>query len=172
MPLRIAHVTASPNYGGVERIILELCGLLRRTKDVQQIIASFPERGNAEPFLQEVKKAGFTTYRFQHDMPLLIAATFEFVRFLKQHQIQILCAHGHKSRMLGWFAAKWLRIPIIGISHGWTGENKKVQIYDRIDKWMHRRMDHIVCVSQGQADKVIQYGKKVRIFLFSERETV
>jgi glycosyltransferase involved in cell wall biosynthesis len=60
--------------------------------------------------------------------------------------------------MLGWFAAKRLRIPIIGISHGWTGECRKVQFYDRIDKWMHRRMDHIVCVSQGQADKVIRFG--------------
>ena len=91
-------------------------------------------------------------------MPHLIAATFEFIRLLKQHKIQILCAHGHKSRMLGWFAARWLRIPIIGISHGWTGETRNVQLYDRIDKWMHRRMDHIVCVSQGQADKVIRFG--------------
>jgi len=80
------------------------------------------------------------------------------IRLLKQHNIQILCAHGHKSRMLGWFAAKYLRIPIIGISHGWTGECRKVQFYERIDKWMHRRMDHIVCVSQGQADKVIRFG--------------
>jgi len=158
MTLRIAHVTASPNFGGVERIILEVGGAHQRTKDVEQIFASFPEGGNAEPFLREVEKRGFTAYRFQNDTPRLIAATLEFIRLLKQHQIQILCAHGHKSRMLGWFAAKRLRIPIIGISHGWTGENRKVQLYDRIDKWMHRRMDHIVCVSQGQADKVIRFG--------------
>jgi glycosyltransferase involved in cell wall biosynthesis len=91
-------------------------------------------------------------------MPHLIAATRELIRLLRQHQIQILCAHGHKARMLGWLAARWLRIPIIGISHGWTGENKKIQFFERIDKWMHRRMDHIVCVSQGQADKVIRFG--------------
>jgi len=158
MPVRIAHITASPNFGGVERIILEVGSTHQRTRDVEQIFASFPEGGNAEPFFCEVEKLGFTAYCFQNDMPHLIAATFELIRLLKQHQIQILCAHGHKSRMLGWFAAKRLRIPIIGISHGWTGENRKVQLFDRIDKWMHRRMDHIVCVSQGQADKVIRFG--------------
>jgi len=158
MTLRIAHVTASPNFGGVERIILEVGRAHQRTQDVEQIFASFPEGGNAEPFLCEVEKLGFAAYRFQHDMPHLVAATFEFIRLLQQYKIQILCAHGHKSRMLGWFAAKWLRIPIIGVSHGWTGENRKVQLFDRIDKWMHRRMDHVVCVSQGQADKVIRCG--------------
>ena len=147
MPLRIAHVTASPNFGGVERIILEVGSTHQRTRDVEQVFASFPEGGNAEPFLREVEKLGFTAYRFQNDMPHLITATFELIRLLKQHQIQILCAHGHKARMLGWFAAKRLRIPIIGISHGWTGETRNVKFYDRIDKWVHRRMDHIVCVS-------------------------
>ena len=156
--LKIAHVTASPNFGGVERLILEVCRSLKHTKNAQPTIASFPENGNAEPFLREAEKSGFTAYRFHNDMPHLAAATRELIRLLQQHQIQILCAHGHKARMLGWFAAKWLRIPIVGISHGWTGENKKIRLFERIDQWMHRRMDHIVCVSQGQADKVIRFG--------------
>ena len=154
----MAHVTASPNFGGVERLILEICRSLERTKNIEHVIASFPEGGNAKPFLCEVEKAGFTAYLFQNDMPHLASATFEFIRMLKQHKIQILCAHGHKARILGWFAAKYLRIPIVGISHGWTGEDKKIQFFERIDKWMHRRMDKIVCVSQGQADKVIRAG--------------
>ena len=162
MSLKIAHVTASPNFGGVERLVLEISRLLQCTKDVQHVLASFPEGGNAEPFLHEVEQSGFIAYRFQNDMPHLVAATLELIRFLKQYQIQILCAHGHKARMLGWFAAKRLRIPIVGISHGWTGENRKIQFFECIDKWMHRRMDHIICVSQGQADKVIRYGTPAR----------
>jgi glycosyltransferase involved in cell wall biosynthesis len=158
MTLRIAHVTASPFFSGVERLILEIGRSHQHTKGAEQIFASFPEEGRAGPFLHEIEQAGLTAYLFQNDMPHLVAATWEFIRLLRQHHIQILCAHGHKPRMLGWFAAKYLRIPIIGISHGWTGEDRKVQLYDRMDKWMHRRMDHIVCVSQGQADKVIRYG--------------
>ena len=158
MSLKIAHITASPNFGGVERIILETARSHRQFKGAEQVIASFSERENAEPFLREVEKAGFTAYRFQNDTPRLLAGMFEMIRLLKKHQIQILCAHGYKARILGWFAAKYLRIPIIGISHGWTGESRSVRFYERIDKWMHRRMDHIVCVSQGQADKVIRFG--------------
>ncbi|MDR0520230.1 MAG: glycosyltransferase [Planctomycetaceae bacterium] len=158
MTLSVAHVTASPNFGGVERLILEVCRSLEKNHDVRHVIASFPEGGHAEPFLAEIEKSGFTGYRFQNDMPHLLAAAGEYCRFLKQNGVRILCAHGHKARILGWFAARRLKIPIIGVSHGWTGENKKIQFFERIDKWMHRRMDHVVCVSQGQADKVIRFG--------------
>jgi len=158
MAIKIAHVTASPNFGGVERLILEISRSLQQTKRVDHLVASFPEEGRAIPFLREAENAGFPAYLFQNDRPHLIAATFELIRLLKQHQIQILCAHGHKARMLGWFASRYLRIPIVGISHGWTRENQKIQFFEYIDKWMHRRMDHVVCVSQGQADKVIRFG--------------
>ena len=157
-PLKVAHVTASCGLLGVERLILEISRSLRQTKGVEHVLASFPEEGRAGPFLREAENAGFPAYLFQNDRPHLIAATCELIRLLRQHKIQILCAHGHKARMLGWFAAKYLRIPIVGISHGWTGEDRKIQIFESIDKWMHRRMDHIVCVSQGQADKVIRFG--------------
>jgi len=158
MPLKIAHVTASPVFSGVERLILEIGRSHQHTRDVEQVFASFPEEERAGPFLHEIEQAGLTAYLFQHDMPHLLAATFEFIRLLRQHNTQILCAHGHKARILGWFAARWLRIPIIGISHGWTGESRDVQLYERVDKWMHHRMDHVVCVSQGQANKVIRFG--------------
>jgi len=156
MPVRIAHITASPNFGGVERIILETGCCHKRTKDVEQIFATFSKGGKEEPFLREIEKAGLTTYRFQNDMPHLFAQTCELIRLLQQHQTQILCAHVPRARILGWFAAKRLRIPIIGVSHGWPDESGK--LYNRIDQWMHRRMDHVVCVSQGQADKIIRYG--------------
>ena len=158
MTLRIAHVASAHGFGGVSRFILEIGRVHQRTKDVEQFFVSFPEGGKAERFLREFEKLGLTAHCLQNDMPHLVAATFELIRLLKQHQIQILCAHGHKPRMLGWFAAKRLGIPIVGVSHGWTGQNRKIQLFERIDKWMHRRMDHVICVSQGQADKVIRYG--------------
>jgi len=60
MPLRIAHVTASGNFLGLERIILETGSFHQRTKDVEQIFVPFPKGGKEEPFLREIEKAGGT----------------------------------------------------------------------------------------------------------------
>ena len=125
---------------------------------VRSLVVSFSENGNSRPFMEELEKAGFPGRVLRYDMPRLVAATGELIRLLRNEKIDVLCAHGHKSRMVGWFAARRVGIPIVGVSHGWTWQDWKTSTYERIDQWMHRRMDRVVCVSQGQADKVIRAG--------------
>lgn len=156
--LKIVHITASPFFGGPERQMLELGRTLESRHDVKHVFASFPEGGNCEPFLSRAAEMGFLTYRFENDMPHLWAAMKEMVRFLKSSEPDICCLHGHKARILGRFAGRKCRIPIIGVSRGWTTENFKILLFTKIDKWVHRRMDHVVCVSQGQAEKVLKAG--------------
>ena len=158
-PLRVLHLTASPFFGGPERVILDI---VRTQADpefgVRSFVASFSENGNSRSFMEELEKADFPRRVLQYDTPRLVAAMSELVRLLRDEKIDVLCVHGHKARMVGWFAAKRVGIPIVTVSHGWTWQDWKTSIYERIDQWMHRRMDCIVCVSQGQADKVIRAG--------------
>ena len=157
--LKIAHITASPFFGGPERQMLELARTFRReNREIEVLFVSFSENGNGKAFLDEAEKAGFETFVPKSDMPHLWAASKELYRFLVDKQVDIVLLHGHKARMLGWFAAKKAKIPMIGVSRGWTTENWKIGVYNMIDKWMHRRMDHVVCVSQGQAEKVSRSG--------------
>ena len=43
---------------------------------------------------------------------------------------------------------------MIAVSRGWTGETRKVKLYEWLDRRHLRFMDHVVCVSDGQAEKV------------------
>ncbi len=157
--LKIVHLTASPFFGGPERVILDIIRTQRENEaPLENLVLSFAENGNCEPFLEAVKKSGFEGIRLPHDMPHLIAAKNDLVQILRERKIDLLFAHGHKSRMVGWWAARQVGIPIVGVSHGWTWQDWKTSLYERIDQWMHRRMDKVVCVSQGQADKVIRCG--------------
>ncbi len=157
--MRILHLTASPFFGGPERVILDIVRAQSAPEfDVESLVVSFSENGNCRPFIEQVEKAGFSGRILKNDMPRLVAATVELSRFLRDEKIDVIVAHGHKSRMVGWFAARRTGIPIVGVSHGWTWQDWKTSIYERIDQWMHRCMDRVVCVSQGQADKVIRTG--------------
>ncbi len=158
-PLRVLHLTASPFFGGPERVILDIVRTQAAPEfGVRSLVVSFSENGNCRPFIEQIEKSGFSGRILKNDMPRLVAATFELSRLLRNENIDVIVAHGHKSRMVGWFAARRTGIPIVGISHGWTWQDWKTSIYERIDQWIHRRMDRVVCVSQGQADKVIRAG--------------
>ncbi|MGL4593167.1 MAG: glycosyltransferase family 4 protein [Thermoguttaceae bacterium] len=162
--MNILHLTASPFYGGPERVI---CDIVRTQSSLvpkmKHYVLSFSERGGCHAFLAELEKLSLSKYclnfgELTSDMPHLFAAYQEIVRFLRREKIDIICSHGYKSRFLGYFAAKRVGIPIIGVSHGWTWQDWKTSCYDRLDQWMHRRMNHVVCVSHGQAAKVRRCG--------------
>jgi glycosyltransferase involved in cell wall biosynthesis len=45
-------------------------------------------------------------------------------------------------------------VPAVAVSRGWTGETRKVKLYEWLDRRHLRLMDRVVCVSEGQAEKV------------------
>ena len=163
--MKIIHLTASPFFCGPDRQMMELAKTFRQAgtfcrekRNIETLFASFAESGGARSFLGITTEAGFESLMLQNDMPHLWAAVKELTRLFREKQIDIALLHGHKARMVGYWAARRNRIPCVGVSRGWTTENWRIKVYNRLDKWMLRRMDHVVCVSQGQADKVILAG--------------
>ena len=154
--MNVMHLTSSCFYGGPERQMLGLAEAL--LPDVQTVFASFSEGGLNATFLDKVRDAGFVSCSLKRDTPRLLAAKKEVVGLIKQHDVHVLLCHGYKAGMVGWFAARKAGIPAIAVSRGWTGEDWKVRIYERLDRLMLRRMDRVVCVSHGQADKAKRAG--------------
>jgi glycosyltransferase involved in cell wall biosynthesis len=70
----------------------------------------------------------------------------------------VLCCSGYKPDVLGWLAARRAGVPVVCVSHGWTAATWKVRGYEALDRWVHGRMDAVVCVSEGQAAKVREAG--------------
>ncbi|MDR1923020.1 MAG: glycosyltransferase family 4 protein [Planctomycetaceae bacterium] len=159
--MRVLHLTASTFFGGPERVIVDIVqSQIDLGLGVESFIATFRENGCCEDFLLELRNRGLVGSVIERDVPHLLGALFDIIKLLRQQKIDLICAHGHKARFLGWLAARRVGIPIVGISHGWTWQDWKTKIYERIDQWIHHRLDKIVCVSQGQADKVIKSGTK------------
>ncbi len=158
-PRKILHLTASPFFGGPERVIVDLVRTHALPEyHIDSLVASFSEKGGSEAFLRILAEQGFRGTTLKQDMPHLVAAYQELVQLLCEEEIDLLCAHGHKSRLLGWLAARRVGIPVVGVSHGWTWQDWKTTLYEKIDQWVHRRLDAVVAVSQGQADKIYRTG--------------
>ena len=139
--------------------MIELAKTLRvRHPDVACCIGSFHETGNCRHFLENVVAEGFEVIELVHDFPHLLRARNELKWVLIERKIDILITNGHKARGVSCLLPKSLRIPILTVSRGWTTENLKMRLFNLVDRWFHRRADHVIAVSEGQAAKVIRFG--------------
>ncbi len=152
----ILHLTASPSYGGIERQMLELGREL--AGDYRSVFATFREEERCWDFVREAQAQGFSATALKYDTPRLGRAFRELVGLLQDTGASALLCHGYKPGVLGRLAARKLKIPVIAVSHGWTGESLRVRVFDWIDRINLRWMDQVACVSEGQAKKVRRYG--------------
>ena len=171
--MRIAHLSASPFFGGPERQMLGLA--LSLPADVTSMFLSFPERGLCEPFLRELRRHGLRAEALRNNTPHCMAALRELRETLRSLRIDLLCCHGYKANLLGRPAAQKLGVPVVAVSRGWTAATWKVRLYEALDRYSMRWMDRVVCVSEGQADKVRRAGtpgalvRVIRNAIFTDR---
>lgn len=152
----LLHLTASPCYGGSERQMLELGRELR--SDYRSVYATFREEERCWEFVRQAEEQGFEVVGLKHDTPRVLAAYRELVDVVRHTQADVLLCHSYKPNILGRIAARELGIPVIAVSHGWTGESLRVRAFDWLDRVNLRWMDRVVCVSEGQATKARRYG--------------
>lgn len=152
----IAHLAASPCFGGPERQMLGLGRALH--SDYTSVFISFLEEGRCWDFIAKARSEGFEAYALRQDTPRLIAALRELVGLLRRINPGVLVCHGYKPNLLGLVAGRLMGIPVVSVSRGWTGESRRVKLFDALDRRVLRWVDHVVCVSNGQAEKVRRAG--------------
>jgi glycosyltransferase involved in cell wall biosynthesis len=154
--MNIVHLTASPFFGGPERQMLGLARSL--PAPYCTTFLSFPERGMCQPFLAEARRQRFTAKALEHNTPHVAAATRELGRRLRSLRADVLCCHGYKADLIGLRAARSYGLPVVAVSRGWTAATWRVRLYEWLDRLSLRHMDAVVCVSEGQAQKVRKTG--------------
>jgi glycosyltransferase involved in cell wall biosynthesis len=154
--MRIVHLTASTFFGGPER---QMLGLGRHLPSrFHSTYVSYPEGGRSTEFLEQVRSAGFDAISLQFDTPNVRGSLDELTRLLKTRTADLLVCHTFKPNVLGRLAARRVGIPVIVVSRGWTWENLKVRVYETMDRVNLRFVDHVVAVSNGQAERVRKCG--------------
>lgn len=156
-PITVMHLRASNFVGGPEKQILEHFARLD-TARFRPVLGTFVEDGTTDPLGDVASARDFQCIQMQSVSPLNPFSVYHLYKVLKQEKVSLLCTHGYKPNILGFFAAKLCGIPTIAISRGWTWENAKIRLYEALDRRFLQLSDHVVAVSAGQQKKVLACG--------------
>ncbi|MBZ0156699.1 MAG: glycosyltransferase [Alphaproteobacteria bacterium] len=155
--LIVAHIIATNFFGGPEKQILEHARRLDPER-FSLVLISFVERSLPNELLHKATRMTIPTREFYTGNPYNPRIIFDLASILRRDRIDLLCTHGYKSNIIGRISSHMAGIPEIAVSRGWTGENWKIKLYEELDRIFLRLADHVVAVSEGQREKILQLG--------------
>ncbi len=154
--MRVLHLRNSDLLGGPERLLLNQCALASDGFDMS--IASFETRGAANPLLEAARARGIQTHvlpqRNSYD-PFLIG---RLKSLLREVAPDLVVGHDYKANVLLQTAGEALTMPRAAVVHGYTAENRKIRVFEALERRLLRRVGAVIAVSQATADPLVRAG--------------
>ena len=147
---RVLHVVAPSRFGGAETVILQLAaGHRARGADVR--ICCLLGSDRTHPFPGRARQEGLEVFEIQSQPRAYLQEVRRLVEVTTEYAPQVLHSHGYHSDLVAWRAARRLGAGLLSTVHGFTGGDFKNRVYESFDRWMLRRFDRVVAVSEAGA---------------------
>lgn len=154
---RIVHLRASNFVGGPEKQIIEHLKRLNKN-EFWGGIASFKENKGTSEILEKAQKEGLPCLEIPMTGPLDFRAQRTLTQIVRDQKADLLCVHGYKACLMGLWAGKSAKIPVLAFSRGDTNENRKVAFYEWLERKTLPAMAGIITVSAEQKRRLESLG--------------
>lgn len=159
MSSHVLHLIACDYVGGPAKQILF------HAEDMQNSayrveIGSFQDIAERPEILTEAEHKGIPTICLKGGLRLDVVS--ELARALERRKDVLLCTHGFKANVVGYFATRRTGTRHVAFVRGWTAETWRVALYEVLERQVLARAQWVVCVSGKQAERVrsLRAGKK------------
>jgi len=153
----VCHLIASNFAGGPEKQILAASRLLV-AEGWRVVIGSFRENRPAVEVIAAAQAAGLPTFLIETRSPFSPAAVTQLRRRLRDWGVEILVTHGYKPNLTGYLATRRTPVVPLPVVRGYTAEDRRVRLYEAIDRRLLRRFAHVLSVSQATRRTLIAGG--------------
>ena len=151
-PVRVLHLVSSGGLYGAEQVILNLA---QSERLISFVGALYNVHSPNLDVTEEAEKRGLNTVVFHSRGRIDVTTVFRIIRFLRQHQIDILHTHGYKSDIVGFLAALCSRAKWVATNHVWHPLSTKLRLYESVDAFVLRFATRVVGVSREIRDDLI-----------------
>lgn len=150
---RILHLRTSNFVGGPERQLLQF-GDHEREGPLELIFGTLVGETEGRGFATALQASGLQLLALPAGTMGDIGAMSRLVRYVHEHSVALICTHGYQADILGTLAGLRCRVPVAWFLRGWTGEDWKVKIYEKLDRTLLPLAARIVCLSNTQVDEL------------------
>ena len=158
MTPKVLIIIATNNLSGPGKGLMQFIQLAVKN-GFEYVLSNFIQKNQTTFEFMEVaneKKLNFQLLpqRIWLDPSLIVKA----YRLFRKENCNIIQTHGYKGHIIGFVLSKMFGIKWIGMVHGWTRENMKVRLYNKIETFLLKYPDVVITVSP----KLNQTISKVR----------
>lgn len=159
--VRVLHLRASAGFAGPEQGLLRLGVALRQIGVTIKIIVYArlrPERPDVFWVVDEGRRRGLPVELWADRAKLPWADVNRLAGEIAAGAFGVLVTHDHKSDLLGYLAARRVRVPWIAVAHGYDFSLKRMRLYRQIDLWLLRRATRVIAVSDSLREELVGGG--------------
>lgn len=158
MNKKVLHLISSAGLFGAEKVMLQLCKGLSNT-DYNPIVGIIANPANLHlPIEHEAVKENLNVKVFNCNGKFNIKTIKEIRYFIKVNKIDIIHSHGYKSNFYAFVSTFNFMIKRITTCHNWISKTMKKKLYERLDKFLIRKFDRVIVVSDRLEEEVIRNG--------------
>jgi len=151
----IVHLRSSEFFGGPERAIIGQCAHL---PEFEFVCASFSRKDSTNSFLQKCAEAGLQTYELRERHAGDIRPVFQLMTLIHQHRARLVVTHDYKSTFFMRLIERHCGVRHMRHFRGFTWEDRRVRLYNAIDRYNMVRLDRMLAVSDRSAQTIAAFG--------------
>lgn len=152
-PLNVLHLIGSTGLYGAERWILALMRGMDTQKVRSTLINLVDSPKERSAVVQAAEQRGMIALDFMTGGKFNPFAALRLAKWVRKHKVDIIHGHGFKSDLLGLLTAELTGCCMMSTPHGWSLEkDKKLMLYEKIDRFSFRFMDMVCPLSADLAD--------------------
>jgi len=152
----VAHVIAPQVFGGAESVVESLAFGIQQTERPVHVVALIQQPLVGHPFVEQLR---------MRQVPVTILPC-RGRRYLRQIRMlsdvfraigaSVVHTHIYHADFVGYYAARRCGLPVVSTVHGITGMGWRNAAYIRLDFWLLRRFEAVICVSETVRTLLLQ----------------
>lgn len=155
---KVLIIIATSSIGGPGKGLFQFLRFAPK-EEFEYLLCNFSVKGKVKgDFIDEARKRGLNLKLLNQNHfydPTLISQTKQLI---KDQGFNIIQTHGHKANFIARYVKRSIQIPWLCFVHGWTDEDLKIRIYNKVDRWSIKSADKIIAVSEAIKNRLIKIG--------------
>ena len=152
---RVLHFRSSIGFYGAENVIYNLAHAYRGP--MMTVCLSDAREPHTE-LCDRLSADGYNAATIASSGAFDPGTIRRLIRVGRAFRPDILHVHEYKTTIIGWPAARWMRLPVVSTLHGFVGGTASVRRYEAMEAKILPRLAGVAAVSRNTADRAREMG--------------